>query len=86
VPDKTPVWLLTRYEDISALLRDERFVKDKTTMGLVLPSTATDARRHFKKLSVFEYLERDEAEFLRKTTATLQQLPQARFFCFVLSL
>jgi cytochrome P450 len=31
LPDKTktPVWLLTRYEDVSALLKDERFVKNR---------------------------------------------------------
>ena len=29
LPDKTPVWLLTRYEDVAALLKDERFPKDK---------------------------------------------------------
>src|SRR5918999_6372260 len=29
LPDKTPVWLLTRYEDVASLLKDERFVKDK---------------------------------------------------------
>jgi cytochrome P450 len=29
LPDKTPVWLLTRYEDVAALLKDERFLKDK---------------------------------------------------------
>jgi cytochrome P450 len=28
-PDKTPVWLLTRYEDVATLLKDDRFVKDK---------------------------------------------------------
>src|ERR1044072_5243629 len=27
LPDKTVVWLLTRYDDVSALLRDERFTK-----------------------------------------------------------
>jgi cytochrome P450 len=29
LPDKTSVWLLTRYEDVATLLKDERFVKDK---------------------------------------------------------
>ena len=29
LPDKTPVWLLTRYEDVATLLKDDRFVKDK---------------------------------------------------------
>ena len=29
LPDKTPVWLLTRYDDVVTLLKDERFVKDK---------------------------------------------------------
>jgi cytochrome P450 len=29
LPDKTPVWLLTLYEDVAGLLKDERFVKDK---------------------------------------------------------
>ena len=31
LPDKTPVWLVTRYEDVAALLRDERFVKNRRT-------------------------------------------------------
>ncbi|HZI88617.1 MAG TPA: hypothetical protein VFD48_17420, partial [Pyrinomonadaceae bacterium] len=29
LPDKTRVWLLTRYEDVATLFKDERFVKDK---------------------------------------------------------
>jgi cytochrome P450 PksS len=29
LPDKTPVWLLTRYDDVNALLRDERFTKNR---------------------------------------------------------
>ncbi|HKY29201.1 MAG TPA: cytochrome P450 [Pyrinomonadaceae bacterium] len=29
LPDKTPVWLLTRYADVAALLRDERFTKNR---------------------------------------------------------
>lgn len=29
LPDKTPVWLVTRYEDVLALLRDERFTKNR---------------------------------------------------------
>jgi cytochrome P450 PksS len=29
LPDKTPVWLLTRYEDVNSLLRDERFTKNR---------------------------------------------------------
>ena len=29
LPDKTPVWLLTRYEDVNALLRDQRFTKNR---------------------------------------------------------
>jgi cytochrome P450 len=29
LPDKTPVWLLTRYEDVNALLRDDRFSKHR---------------------------------------------------------
>ncbi len=29
LPDKTPVWLVTRYEDVNALLKDERFPKDR---------------------------------------------------------
>ncbi len=31
LPDKTPVWLITRYEDVAALLKDERFVKNRRT-------------------------------------------------------
>ena len=29
LPDKTVVWLITRYNDVSALLRDERFTKNR---------------------------------------------------------
>ncbi|HKY28855.1 MAG TPA: cytochrome P450 [Pyrinomonadaceae bacterium] len=29
LPDKTPVWLLTRYDDVAALLRDQRFNKNR---------------------------------------------------------
>lgn len=29
MPDKTPVWLVTRYEDVNALLKDERFSKNR---------------------------------------------------------
>jgi cytochrome P450 len=29
LPDKTPVWLVTRYDDVMALLRDERFTKNR---------------------------------------------------------
>jgi len=29
LPDKTPVWLLSRYDDVTALLRDERFTKNR---------------------------------------------------------
>ncbi|MCM3900649.1 MAG: cytochrome P450 [Pyrinomonadaceae bacterium] len=31
LPDNTPVWLITRYEDVAALLKDERFVKNRRT-------------------------------------------------------
>src|ERR1044072_24698 len=29
LPDKTVVWLITRYDDVTALLRDERFTKNR---------------------------------------------------------
>jgi cytochrome P450 PksS len=29
LPDKTAVWLITRYDDVTALLRDERFTKNR---------------------------------------------------------
>ncbi len=29
LPSKQPAWLVTRYDDVAALLKDERFVKDK---------------------------------------------------------
>jgi cytochrome P450 len=29
LPDKTPIWLLTRYEDVNALLKDDRFAKNR---------------------------------------------------------
>src|SRR5262245_51990217 len=31
LPDRTPVWLVTRYEDLLTLLRDERFTKNRRT-------------------------------------------------------
>src|SRR5262249_17112455 len=29
LPDKTPVWLVTRYEDVKSFLTDERFAKSR---------------------------------------------------------
>ena len=29
LPDRTPVWLLTRYDDVATLLRDQRFTKNR---------------------------------------------------------
>jgi cytochrome P450 PksS len=29
LPDKTPVWLVSRYDDVNALLKDERFLKNR---------------------------------------------------------
>jgi cytochrome P450 PksS len=29
LPDKTPVWLITKYDDVMTLLRDERFTKNR---------------------------------------------------------
>lgn len=29
LPDKTPVWLVTRYEDVKRLLTDERLAKSR---------------------------------------------------------
>ena len=31
LPDKTPIWLISRYEDVVRLLKDQRFVKDRRT-------------------------------------------------------
>ena len=55
----------------------------KTTVGLVLPSTARDEGHHSKNLSVFERLERGEAEFFRKSTATYNTTGPIWIFCFV---
>ena len=30
LPPKTPIWLVTRYEDVQALLKESRFAKDRT--------------------------------------------------------
>ena len=29
LPDRQPAWLITRYDDVAAALKDERFVKDR---------------------------------------------------------
>ena len=29
MPDKQPAWLVTRYDDVAGVLKDERFVKDR---------------------------------------------------------
>ena len=55
----------------------------KRPWGVVLLSTAKDALLHVKNLSVLNVWNGMRRSFLRKTTATLQQLPRARFFCFV---
>src|SRR5579863_7460213 len=38
LPDKQPAWLITRYDDVFMILKDEqRFVKDKRSAGAKTP-------------------------------------------------
>ena len=43
LPDGRSMWLVTRYEDASAVLRDERFVKD--WRSVMTPSRSPRCRR-----------------------------------------
>jgi cytochrome P450 len=54
LPDGTPVWLLTRYEDVLALLRDERFTKNRRTA-----LTPQQARKLPWTPAIFRPLERN---------------------------
>jgi cytochrome P450 PksS len=39
LPNRQPAWLVTRYDDVLALLKDERFAKDR--LNVVVPGQAT---------------------------------------------
>jgi cytochrome P450 PksS len=54
LPDKTPVWLITRYDDVTALLRDERFTKNRRSA-----LTPEQARKLPWMPSMFRPLERN---------------------------
>src|SRR5690349_15571309 len=54
LPDKKPVWLISRYEDVNLLMKDERFVKNPKTA-----STAGQQTKPFWMPSLFDALERN---------------------------
>jgi cytochrome P450 PksS len=54
LPDKTPVWLISRYDDVVTLLRDERFVKNRRTA-----MTTEQLRKMSWVPSMFRPLERN---------------------------
>ena len=54
LPDKTPVWLITRYDDVASLLKDERFVKNRRTA-----MTAEQLRKMPWMPAMFRPLERN---------------------------
>jgi cytochrome P450 PksS len=54
LPTREPAWLITRYDDVAMLLKDERFVKDTT--NALTPGQAAN-QRWFRK--VFKLLKRN---------------------------
>jgi cytochrome P450 len=54
LPTKEPAWLITRYDDVAMVLKDERFVKDTT--NALTPGQAAN-QRWFRK--VFKSLKRN---------------------------
>ena len=58
LPGGQPAWLVTRYEDVAAVLRDDRFAKDKlnaltramwTRLGARTAESTASARRNVGK-------------------------------------
>src|SRR5438874_8498821 len=47
LPTREPAWLITRYDDVAALLKDERFVKD--TANALTPEEAAN-QQWFRKV------------------------------------
>jgi cytochrome P450 len=54
--NKETAWLITRYDDVALVLKDERFVKDTT--NALTPEQAA-ARPWFRKLKLFQSLQRN---------------------------
>ncbi|MFO0889614.1 MAG: cytochrome P450 [Isosphaeraceae bacterium] len=74
LPDRRPAWLVTRYDDVAAVLKDERFVKDKAAA-----LTAEQAARQPWVPRVFRPLERNMLDVDPPDHTRLRTLVQRAF-------
>lgn len=74
LPDKTPIWLITPYEDVVALLKDDRFVKNRRTA-----MTPDQLRKMPWVPSMFRALERNMLDLDAPDHARLRSLVHKAF-------
>lgn len=66
MPDGTPAWLLTRYEDVKAVLSDNRFSTDPATPGYPFLSPARAAQLRSEKPKAFLRMDPPEHSKFRR--------------------
>ena len=71
-PDGRPTWLVTRYDDVVALLKDERFIKDRR-----IALTAEQAIRQPWIPAIFRPLERNMLDVNPPDHTRLRAGPQS---------
>ncbi len=74
LPDKTTVWLVTRYDDVNALVKDERFVKNRYNA-----MTAEQVRKQPWVPPMFRPLERNMLDLDQPDHTRLRQLVHKAF-------
>src|SRR6516225_9501798 len=74
LPTREPAWLITRYDDVVAVLKDERFVKD--TSNALTPEQAAN-QRWFRK--VFKSLQHNMLDREPPDHTRLRALVQTAF-------
>src|SRR3954454_4869915 len=74
LPPRTPIWLVTRHEDVQAILKDERFAKDR-----VNAMTPEQLRKHPWIPPMFRPLERNMLDLDPPDHTRLRALVQKAF-------
>jgi cytochrome P450 len=74
LPDKTPVWLVSRYDDVNALLKDERFLKNRRAV-----MTPEQLRRGHWTPPMFRPLERNMLDLDQPDHTRLRALVHKAF-------
>jgi hypothetical protein len=76
----------SRHQTLKGNINKEPSKISEDDLGVGAPKYCKTCAEICESPSVFECLEWNEAKFLRRTTATLQQLTRVQFFCFLLGL